>query len=121
MTDEPFSYDTTPGSKMGVTILKLFGPLTLTQLFTFQGAFREMKPPTLIMDLSDCRYMDSAGLGLIMNQFVAASNGKRGFIVTGANERIQALMELTKVSTVLTLFPTTAEAEASLQPLTRAI
>jgi anti-sigma B factor antagonist len=121
MADAPFSYTTTPGSKSGVTVLKITGPLTLTHLFTFQAAFREMKPSTLIMDLSDCRYMDSAGLGLIMNQFVSAANAKRGFIVTGTNNRIQSLMELTKVSTILRMYPTTAQAEASLQPLTRAI
>lgn len=121
MTDEPFSYTTSLGAKTGVTVLKVTGPLTLTHLFTFQSAFREMKPPILIMDLSDCRYMDSAGLGLIMNQFVSAANGKRRFIVTGANSRIQALMELTKVSTILTMYPTTADAEADLQPLTRAV
>ena len=121
MHDEPFSYATSPGSKTGVTVLKLSGPLILRHIFSFQAAFREMKPPILIMDLSDCRYMDSAGLGLIMNQFVSATNGKRGFIVTGANYRIQSLMELTKVSTILTMYRSTAEAEANLLPLTRAI
>ena len=31
-----------------------------------------MQPEALIVDLTDCTYMDSAGLGLIMNYYVSA-------------------------------------------------
>lgn len=121
MTDEPFSYTTSPGFKAGVTILKIIGPLTLNHIFTFQVDFRAMKPPTLIVDLTDCGYMDSAGLGLLMNQYVSAQAGKRKFLLAGANNRIQSLMELTRVSTILQVYPTLADAEAEIQPLTRAV
>ena len=121
MADEPFSFTTSPRSKAGVTILKISGPLTLKHIFGFQIDFRAMKPPILILDLTDCAYMDSAGLGLLMNQYVACQSGKRRLLITGANYRIQALFELTKVSSILQQYPTTEAAEASLQDLTRAI
>ena len=121
MADEPFCFTTSPRSKAGVSIVKISGPLTLKHLFGFQEAFRAMKPPILILDLAECIYMDSAGLGLIMNQFVSCQNGKRRLILTGVNYRVQALLDLTKVSSVLEQFSSTEVAEASLQDLTRAI
>ncbi len=73
-----------------------------------------MRPPVLILDLSESPYMDSAGLGLVMNKYVSAEAGRRTFVITGVNGRIEALMELTKVTRVLRLFPTVEAAEASL-------
>jgi anti-anti-sigma factor len=112
MIQEPLSYTTCPGQKDGVIILKISGPLTLTNMFGFQTSFREMKPPVLIVDLSDSLYMDSAGLGVIMNQYVSAEANQRKFLLTGVSDRIQSLMELTHVSTVLKIYPTVADAEA---------
>jgi anti-anti-sigma factor len=114
MSDAPFSYATSAGAKDGTTVVKLSGPLTLASIFGFQNEFRAMKPPVLIVDLSDCPYMDSAGLGLLMNQFVSAQGSHRHFLLSAVNERIESLFELTQVSAVLKRFPTVEEAEASI-------
>ena len=95
-------------------IVRLIGPLTLNTMFGFQTEFRAMRPPVLILDLSDSPYMDSAGLGLVTNKYVSAESNGRKFMITGVNGRIEALMELTKVIRVLTLYPTIEDAEASL-------
>jgi anti-sigma B factor antagonist len=58
-------------------------------------------------------YMDSAGLGLIMNSHVSAQDNSRRFLLAGVNERVMALCEMTKVSKVLTCFPSVESAEAS--------
>ncbi len=60
MSDTLFSYTTAPGSKDGTTVLKITGPLTLASIFDFQNEFRQMKPQLLIVDLTECPYMDSA-------------------------------------------------------------
>jgi anti-anti-sigma regulatory factor len=72
MRDEPLSHSFTDGSREGTTILKLSGPLTLSTMFGFQDEFRSRKPPVMIVDLSETPYMDSAGLGLLMNYYVSA-------------------------------------------------
>jgi anti-anti-sigma factor len=113
MSDSSFSYATSPGAKEGTTVVKISGPVTLASIFGFQNEFRAMKPPVLIVDLSDCPYMDSAGLGLLMNQFVSAQANHRHFLLVGVNERIESLFELTHVSGVLKKFPTVEAAEAS--------
>ncbi len=64
-----FSFSSAQGRYTGTSIVRLEGPLTLSTLFSFQDEFRAMKPPLLLLDLTACPYMDSAGLGLIMNKF----------------------------------------------------
>ncbi len=113
MPDPAFSYSALPGRNQGTTILKITGPLTLNTLFSFQDAFREMKPPVLILDLAQSPYMDSAGLGLVLNKYVSAENGKRKFLLAGVSPRIHALLELTKVAGILRLYLTADEAEAA--------
>ena len=95
-------------------ILKLVGPLTITTMFGFQNELRAMTPQVLIVDLSETPYMDSAGLGLIMNSHVSAEDHQRKLLLAAVNERIKALFEMTKVSGVLQVFPTVEAAEASL-------
>ena len=114
MRDEHLTYTSKAGQRDGTMIVKLIGPLTLSTLFSFQEEFRTMKPRVLILDLTDSTYMDSAGLGLIMNYYVSAQNHGRNLFLTGVNERISALLKLTNVQKILGIFPTAEEAEASL-------
>ena len=113
MRDEPMSYSFTPGKSEGTTVLKLVGPLTITTMFGFQNELRANTSQVLIVDMSEVPYMDSAGLGLIMNSHVAAQDHSRRFMLAGVNERVMALCDMTKVSKVLTCFPSVDSAEAS--------
>jgi anti-anti-sigma factor len=108
------TYSSAPGLSEGTTILKLAGPLTISTMFGFQDAFRMMTPKVLILDMHEVPYMDSAGLGLIMNYYVAAADHGRRFLLAGVNERVKALFEMTRVQGVLTSFPTVEAAEESL-------
>ena len=111
---EVLTYTLRDGRSDGMTVLALAGPLTLSTLFSFQNEFRAMKPKVLILDLSGMPYMDSAGLGLVMNYYVSAQDGGRKILLACVNERVQALLQMTKVDGVLKSFRTVEEAEASL-------
>ena len=113
MRDEPLTVTAVPGSGEGITILKLHGPLTLPNTFEFQRYLAQQKPAVLILDLTESPYMDSAGLGLLMNSYVSAEKNGRKLLLAGANERIQALLQMTKVYLILKNYPTAADAEAS--------
>jgi anti-anti-sigma factor len=102
------------GQSEGAQVLKLVGPLTLSTMFSFQNEFRAMKPQVLIIDLSETPYMDSAGLGLIMNYYVSAEGNGRKLLLANVNERLASLLEMTKVDKVLKSYPTVEAAEASL-------
>lgn len=102
-----------PGSRDGIEILSISGPFTLGNMFQLQRALQELHPPYLIFDLSQVPYMDSAGLGLLVNFYVAAQKNGRKMAVVGASQRIMALFEMTKVDSLLKLYPTVEAAEAA--------
>ena len=112
MPNDTMTFTYTPGQREGVMILKLDGPLTLSTMFSFQGEFRAMTPPLLIVDLAGTPYMDSAGLGVLMNAYVSANTHGRQLLLAATNDRIKALLELTKVDALLKSYPTVEEAEA---------
>jgi anti-anti-sigma factor len=114
MLDEPLTYSFSSGKRDGTTILTLSGPLTISTMFGFQDELRSMQAQVLIMDMSGTPFMDSAGLGLIMNSYVSSVDHGRKFLLAGVNERVAALLEMTRVKGVLTFFPTVEAAEASL-------
>jgi anti-anti-sigma factor len=101
MLDKELSYTTSDGARAGTTVLTLDGPFTLANMFKIQTDLRSMRPECLIMDLTSVPYMDSAALGVIMNYYVAAQGGGRKFFVVGVNDRVRALLEMTKVDAVL--------------------
>jgi len=103
-----------PGSRDGIEILSLSGPFTLGNMFQLQRALQEIKPPSLIFDIAHVPYMDSAGLGLLVNFYVAAQKNGRKMAVVGASQRIMALFELTKVDSLLKVYPTVEDAEQAL-------
>jgi anti-sigma B factor antagonist len=115
MRDEPLSVTAAPGNGQGVTILQLKGPLTLQNSFEFQQELAQHKPAVLIIDLTESPYMDSAGLGLLMNCYVSAEKNSRILLLAGANERINSLLQMTKVHLILKNHPTAVDAEASVR------
>jgi anti-sigma B factor antagonist len=107
------TYSRRPGSREGIEILSLTGPFTLNNIFQFQRDLQEIHPPFLIFDIAQVPYMDSAGLGLLVNFYVSAQKNGRRMSVVGATPRVRTLFEMTKVDGLLRLYPTAAEAEAA--------
>jgi anti-anti-sigma factor len=114
MPDEPMTFAQRPGSRDGVEILSLTGPFTLGNMFGLQRALQDMKPPYLIFDISKVPYMDSAGLGLLVNFYVAAQKNGRKMAVTGTSPRIMTLFEMTKVDSILKIYPSVEDAEKAI-------
>jgi anti-anti-sigma factor len=93
--------------------MKLTGPLTLQNIFEFQNELATNKPPMMIFDLNDVPYMDSAGIGVLINYYVSAERNGRKMALAGVNERVDALLVLTKVQKLLRSFKTVDEALAA--------
>jgi anti-anti-sigma factor len=113
MRDEPLTYSTSAGNREGTTILKLVGPLTLSNMFSLQNDMRAIQGPLTIIDLSETEYMDSAGLGVLVNFYVSGQTHGRKTALVGVNDRIDALLDMTHVKTLLRTFPSIEEAEAN--------
>lgn len=97
-------------------VLSLRGPLTANNGPIFQNAMRREDPaPTLILDLSEVPYVDSAGLGLLVSAFVSRQKAGRKMILSGINPRVQKLFEITRVQELFLIFESPGDAIAALQ------
>jgi anti-sigma B factor antagonist len=111
MSAEPLTLESVPGQAAGSRILRLTGPLTISGLFDFQSTLRNDPPQALILDLTAVPYMDSAGMGAIINYFVSCQRAGRKLVVAGVNGRVLELFKMTKVDHLLTIVGTVSEAE----------
>jgi len=111
--DGPLTYSKSNGAREGVVVMTLEGPLTLRNIFAFQKDLTVDPPRALIFDLSKVEYMDSAGIGVLINYYVSAQKHGRRMTLVGANKRLDALLEMTRVKELLKNYPTVEEAEAS--------
>jgi anti-sigma B factor antagonist len=114
MRSEPLTLTWKAGDQEGTSILEVAGPLIMNNLFSFQEEVARVKPQVLIIDLSGSPYMDSAGLGSLLNTYVSTEKRGGKFLLSGVNERIYALLETTKVHVLLKPFPTVKAAQESL-------
>jgi anti-sigma B factor antagonist len=93
--------------------VKLTGPLTLSNLFGFQSELRNIHAPMTIFDLSESEYMDSAGLGVLVNFYTSVAKNGRKMALAGVNNRIEALLDMTHVKSLLGVYSTVELAEAA--------
>jgi anti-anti-sigma factor len=113
--DDPLKIERIDGAKAGTVILRLTGPVTLRNLFGMQAQLRAVETPQLtILDLSGVPYMDSAGMGAIVNYYVHCEQKRVKLIVAGVSPRVLELFKMTRVDTIISLVATVEEAEAGL-------
>jgi anti-sigma B factor antagonist len=113
--EAPFSVIDTAGTKGNERILKLVGPLPITTMFDFRDKFRsETTATSVILDFSEVPYVDSAGMGAIVNAHVSCSNAGRRLALVGVVERVRTMLKMTRVETVLAIYPTLQEAHQAL-------
>ena len=112
-TDAPLTVERKEGSRPGTRILVLEGPLTLRNMFDLQADLRTQPYPELsILDLSGVPYMDSAGMGLIVNHFTQSQSAGKKMVAVGVCSRVLELFKITKVDTVVPRAETSEAAEA---------
>ena len=111
MPEQPLHIEDLPGSREGVHILRLAGPLTLTNLFGFQSKVRADNSRALILDFTNVPLADSAGIGALVGAYVTRQHGGRSLGLVGVNQRIHHALEITRVEGFFRFFGTVAEAE----------
>jgi anti-anti-sigma factor len=112
MVNESFSFEALPGRQESTVIYRLTGPLVLNSMFDLQDQLNKEHHALIIFDISGVPYMDSAGLGVLVNCHVSASRRDGKVVVVGASNRILDLFKITRVDSVFTMAPTVEEAEA---------
>lgn len=111
MADQPLQVENLEGSRAGHRILRLTGPLTLSNLFQFQAQVRAEKAPVLIIDLTNVPYIDSAGIGSLMGAHVSRQKNGHSLTLAGVSKRVKDALEVTRVLQFFAFYPSVAEAE----------
>ena len=63
----------------------------------------------IILDLSAVKYTDSSGLSSLLVGHRICKNSEGVFIITGVNDNISRLINISQLETVLTIVPTVEE------------
>ena len=98
----------------GVRLLRLSGPFDISNLFVFQEQVRQNPHPVTIIDLSEVPYIDSAALGSLLGFHVSCQRGAARYALVEVSPRIQSLLRMSHVDTILIQHATLADAQRSL-------
>jgi anti-anti-sigma factor len=119
MQDSQATFSSRAGAHPRTLIVQVDGPFTLPNIFNFQAKVAFLKAHevivALIVDVTGVPYMDSAGLGCIINLYVSAEKNDQKFFLAGANDRVTALLETAKVHRLIRSYPTVDDVEATLR------
>src|SRR5271154_5037651 len=111
MPQDPLTIEDSAGSKDGQRILRLIGPLIMTNLFDFQAKVRADNSRVLILDFPQVPYVDSAGIGALVGAYVTHQKDGRNLSLVGVSERVRHALQVTRVEQFFRFFDTLAEAE----------
>lgn len=107
-----YSFRTTANPRC--TVLTLNGALTLGHIFALQPQLQAADADLLILDCTALEYMDSAGLGVLVNFYVSQSGSGRKVALVNVSDRVWALFTTTRVDQFFPRFPSIEAAETSL-------
>jgi len=111
MPDQPLHIEEASGSRDGIRIWRLSGPLSLANVFSFQSKARADPSKALILDFTNVPLADSAGIGALVGACVTRQKDGRSLALVGVNQRILNALEVTRVQNFFKFFGTVAEAE----------
>jgi anti-sigma B factor antagonist len=94
--------ETTPA---GAAVVSVSGELDLASAPRLEDALAALTADTVVVDLSGCTFLDSAGMGVLLASARALSNSGRSLRVAVADPRILRVLEITAVDTVIAVHP----------------
>jgi anti-sigma B factor antagonist len=94
-----------PGAKSEITVVALEGPLLIAHVPDFSRSAQQATTPVVVLDFSRSSYMDSAGLGAVLQLHKHLTGQQRRLVLVGLDQRIAALMKLTHADSVLEIHP----------------
>jgi len=107
----------------GIRLLEVNGELDLSTATQLQEPLDDaVSSPaaTVLIDLSDCTFIDSTGIALIVRVWqridaAAGNGGEGGLVLVCRNEQVRRVLEVTGLEHSLRVFPTRDEAVAALR------
>jgi anti-sigma B factor antagonist len=114
MPQDPLQIEDVTGTPAGQRVLRLSGPILLSNFFQFQSLVRGSTSATLILDLTQVPYIDSAGIGALVGAYVNHQKDGRRLALVGVTQRVRNTMQVTHVEQFFPFYDTLAAAEAGI-------
>ena len=100
------------GSDEDRLILQLQGTLSLETVHNFIQTARPEKATHLVLNMSAVSFLDSAGVGALVQLFVHRSSLGKSFALSGLSKQSHAVMEVAGLTKLLPIHNTVEEALA---------
>jgi anti-sigma B factor antagonist len=113
MSQEPLVVEDLSVPSSGQCVLRLRGPILISNFFHFQSLVRNSTEPVMILDLTQVPYIDSAGIGALVGAYVTHQKSGRSFALVGVPERVRNTMQVTRVEQFFQFYDTLAEAQSA--------
>jgi len=93
------------------SVAKLDGKLVLETVNEFLKTMRPQPSPGLVMDMSGVSFLDSAGVGALVQLFVHRRSQGQKFALAALTPQATAVMQVAGLMKLLPVFPSVAEAQ----------
>lgn len=113
MPIEPLVIEDLPSQQSNQRVLRLNGPLLISNLFDFQTKVRSNKSRALIIDFSGVPYVDSAGIGALVGAHVTQQKEGCNLALVGVSDRVRNALKVTRVDSFFSFYDSLPAAEAA--------
>jgi anti-sigma B factor antagonist len=103
-------FEKQPASTDSSLILRLNGKLSLETVHRFVTQLRPEPTATLVLDMSGVSFLDSAGVGALVQLFVHRKSAGQKFALAALTPQGIAVMQVSGLVKLLPIYPTAAEA-----------
>lgn len=93
--------------------VRLDGKLSLETVSDFLTVMREEPAAALVLDMSGVKFLDSAGIGALVQLFVHRRNHSQKFALAALNPQGLAVVEVAGLQKLLPIYSSTADALTS--------
>ena len=110
MPNNELSLVTEDSSRPGLKTVALVGSLSLETVAGFNQSLREEPEQVLILNLEKLEWLDSAGVGALVQLMVRREKTGKKVAITTLSVRNNAVLQVAQVLKIFAVFPTAAEA-----------
>jgi len=114
MPQEPLHIEDVSGIPEGQRVLRLSGPVTLSNFFPLQSLVRASTSRRLILDFTEVPYIDSAGIGALVGAYVNHQKDGRSLALVGVSKRVRDALQVTRVEQFFEFHDTLVGAQGAL-------
>ena len=94
----------------GLKVIVLTGGLTIETVAIFNESLRDDPAPILLLNLTKLEWLDSAGVGSLVQLMVRRGRAKNTLALAGLTSRNQAVLQVSQLLHLFKVFPTTDHA-----------